>query len=227
MPSGAVASARARELLPRPPAARRRGVSGRARTVLGIAVLASVPLVVFGGWYALCAGLLTAVLVAGCRRLLAGSLGRGRSSIADRLDLATGWDLLATSLRAGLAVPEAIGTAAEVVRGPASKALRDTAELLALGADPRAAWQPALSCPDTAELATAARRAASSGTALAGTAVELAGRVRGELADRAEADAQRAGVLITAPLGLCFLPAFLCLGVAPVIAGLAGEFMGV
>jgi pilus assembly protein TadC len=35
--------------------------------------------------------------------------------------------------------------------------------------------------------------------------------------------AQRAGVLITVPLGLCFLPAFVCLGIVPVIAGLAKQ----
>ncbi|NJA60175.1 translation initiation factor IF-2, partial [Streptomyces sp. NEAU-H3] len=39
----------------------------------------------------------------------------------------------------------------------------------------------------------------------------------------ATAAARRAGVLVTAPLGLCFLPAFLILGVAPVLLGLAGE----
>ena len=32
-------------------------------------------------------------------------------------------------------------------------------------------------------------------------------------------------MLITAPLGLCFLPAFLVLGVAPVVIGLAGEVL--
>jgi hypothetical protein len=30
-------------------------------------------------------------------------------------------------------------------------------------------------------------------------------------------------VLITAPLGLCFLPAFVCLGIVPVVVGLAGQ----
>jgi hypothetical protein len=47
--------------------------------------------------------------------------------------------------------------------------------------------------------------------------------MRAELVDGAQASAQRAGVLITGPLGLCFLPAFLVLGIAPVVAGLAGE----
>jgi len=32
-------------------------------------------------------------------------------------------------------------------------------------------------------------------------------------------------VVITAPLGLCFLPAFVCLGVLPVVAGLAGQLL--
>ncbi len=49
--------------------------------------------------------------------------------------------------------------------------------------------------------------------------------MREALTDIAEARAQRAGVLITAPLGLCFLPAFLVLGVAPVVIGLAGEVL--
>ena len=31
----------------------------------------------------------------------------------------------------------------------------------------------------------------------------------------------RAAVLVTAPVGLCFLPAFLAVGVAPVVIGLA------
>ncbi|MDV9193770.1 type II secretion protein F, partial [Streptomyces sp. SR27] len=33
--------------------------------------------------------------------------------------------------------------------------------------------------------------------------------------------ARRAQVLISAPVGLCFLPAFLAVGVAPVVIGLA------
>ena len=50
-------------------------------------------------------------------------------------------------------------------------------------------------------------------------------RARAALTDVAEARAQRAAVLITAPLGLCFLPAFLVLGVAPVVIGLADDVL--
>ena len=43
---------------------------------------------------------------------------------------------------------------------------------------------------------------------------------------RHAAAADRAGVLIAGPLGLCFLPAFVCLGIVPVVAGLAGDIFG-
>ena len=69
----------------------------------------------------------------------------------------------------------------------------------------------------------AARAKDATGAALARTARAESARVRGALTDTAEARAQRAGVLIAAPLGLCFLPAFLLLGIAPVVIGLAGE----
>ncbi|MGB3443064.1 MAG: type II secretion system F family protein [Actinophytocola sp.] len=142
---------------------------------------------------------------------------------ADPMTVAATWDLLAACLRAGLPVPTAMAVVAGELPPDAARALRSSAELLALGADPATAWEPATSCQDTAPLARGARRAAQSGTALADLVTDLAAAVRAAAADNAEATAQRAGVLITAPLGLCFLPAFVCLGVAPVIAGLAEQ----
>ena len=53
----------------------------------------------------------------------------------------------------------------------------------------------------------------------------LADQCRHDAAHAAAAAAERAGVLIAGPLGLCFLPAFVCLGIAPVVAGLAGEVL--
>jgi Flp pilus assembly protein TadB len=142
---------------------------------------------------------------------------------ADPLTIAATWDLLAACLRAGLPVPTAVTAVAGELPADAAKALRASADLLALGADPDTAWQPATNCPHTAVLARGARRAAQSGTALADLVTDLASTVRANATDAAEATAQRAGVLITAPLGLCFLPAFVCLGIVPVIAGLAAQ----
>jgi pilus assembly protein TadC len=163
--------------------------------------------------------------------LLAPSPGRGhraaagvrRRAQAGPFRLAATWDILAACLRAGLPVATAIRVITEELTGPESAALGATADLLALGADPVAAWAPARACAGTAELARAARRTARSGSALAEVAEELAAQLRTDLADGAEARAQRAAVLIAGPLALCFLPAFLCLGVVPVVLGLAGR----
>ena len=70
-----------------------------------------------------------------------------------------------------------------------------------------------------------ARRSAASGAALAQGVAELAAQSRHDAADSAGADAERASVLIAGPLGLCYLPAFLCLGIVPVVAGLAGDVL--
>ncbi|MEV6242549.1 type II secretion system F family protein [Lentzea sp. NPDC051838] len=127
-------------------------------------------------------------------------------------------DLMAACLKAGLPVPTAI-------KASGIGELSRVAELLALGADPNTAWAEALNNPTTAALARAARRTARSGAAFAGQALELAERTRAEAKDEAEAKAQRAGVAVAAPLALCFLPAFLCLGVVPVVLGLADQFL--
>jgi pilus assembly protein TadC len=131
---------------------------------------------------------------------------------------AAAWDLLAACLRAGLPVPTAIAAVG-------IEELSQVADLLRLGADPVTAWAKALDDPATSALARAARRTARSGAALAQQAAELAERTRADAVDQAEARAQRAAVAVAAPLALCFLPAFLCLGVLPVVLGLAAQFL--
>ncbi|GAA1200302.1 type II secretion system F family protein [Prauserella alba] len=149
---------------------------------------------------------------------------RGRPQ-PDPLRMAATGDLLAACLRSGMPVSTGVHAVASTAQPDAAAALRATAGLLTLGAEPRQAWQPARECPATAELARAACRTARSGSALAGVAEDMAHREREAVADTAEARAQRAAVLVTGPLGLCFLPAFLCLGIAPVVIGLAGELL--
>jgi Flp pilus assembly protein TadB len=154
---------------------------------------------------------------------LARRLARAQHTRPDPLGLAATWDLLAACLRAGLPVPTAVTAIAGDLPADAGRALRATADLLAMGADPVDAWTPAMACPHTAPLARGARHTARSGSALADVVATLATTVRDSANDDAEARAQRAGVLIAAPLGLCFLPAFICLGIVPVVAGLAGR----
>ena len=55
---------------------------------------------------------------------------------------------------------------------------------------------------------------------------ELAAEARAEWTRAATARARRAAVMVSAPVGLCFLPAFIAVGVLPVVIGLAGGVLG-
>jgi pilus assembly protein TadC len=143
----------------------------------------------------------------------------------DPLGLAGAWDQLAACLRAGLPLDRAARAVVPVLPTAAGEALGRVADLVALGADPANAWAPALDEPGTARLARAARRSARSGAAVADVVEAVATDLRAEAADAVEARAERAGVMVTGPLGLCFLPAFLALGIVPVVVGLAGPLL--
>jgi hypothetical protein len=136
--------------------------------------------------------------------------------------VAAGWELVAVGLEAGLPVAVAVSAAAGTLAGATGAALRRVGGLLELGADPAGAWRTAEHRPALAAFARAAGRSAGTGAALADVARAEAERLRAGLTDAAQERAQRAAVLITGPLGLCFLPAFLALGIAPVVVGLAG-----
>jgi pilus assembly protein TadC len=167
-------------------------------------------------------GTLSAALTVGLG-LAARRSGRHPRRRDDPVDLASAWAQLAVCLEVGLPVAAAVAAAAEPLDGPAGEELRHVAGLLELGADPVQAWDVARRAPPLAAFARAAGRSAGTGAALARSARAEATRLRTALVDAAETRAQRAAVLITAPLGLCFLPAFLVLGVAPVVIGLADD----
>ncbi|ORB74762.1 hypothetical protein BST44_08470 [Mycobacterium scrofulaceum] len=156
---------------------------------------------------------------------------RGRAHGPDPLAVASCLDVLAVCLAAGMAVAAAAAAAAASAPPALARALRRAADLLALGADPAVAWSATPDPRDTAgdahveALLRLARRSAASGAALAGGVAELADQSRDDAAHAATAAAERAGVLIAGPLGLCFLPAFVCLGIVPVVAGLAADVL--
>ena len=146
----------------------------------------------------------------------------------DPLGVASSLDVLAVCLGAGMAVSTAAAATAASAPPKLGAVLRRAADLLALGSDPGVAWSisPELA-PDSVDtqidsLLRLARRSASSGAALADG---VADQSRHDAAQAATAAAERAGVLIAGPLGLCFLPAFVCLGIVPVVAGLAGDVL--
>jgi Flp pilus assembly protein TadB len=192
------------------------GEGGRRNRVL-LSMLAGAGVAVFiGGAWGVPLGLLTAV---GAERAL-----RRRESPASRrsrqrvlADLPLAADLLAATLRAGAPVDRAAAAVAEALGGPLGTRLERVARTLRLGAEPAEAWAHLDGVDGAERLVTAAIRSSGSGGALSGALERLAADLRTDRAVAAEAAAQRAGVLIVLPLGLCFLPAFLLAGLVPVL----------
>ncbi|MFI5607110.1 type II secretion system F family protein [Amycolatopsis sp. NPDC051903] len=184
------------------------------------AVLAGASVAVFAG---LPGGALAG---AGSWWLLRRSRRPKADDVSERLASAATLDLLGACLRTGLPVPTALEAVSTTAPGRTGTALRATAHLLALGAGPSEAWAPTRTRPGFEELAVAATRTARSGAALAATADGISRRLRDGLGVEAEERAERAGVALALPVGLCFLPAFFVLGVLPVVLGLAGQIGG-
>lgn len=130
-------------------------------------------------------------------------------------------DLLAACISVGAGPREAAEAVGESLGGPVGEQLARTAAEIRLGGDPAVAWGRFGEIPGAAALARCLDRAAATGAPAAEPVSRLAEAMRAERSSAAVARAQRAGVLITAPVGLCFLPAFLVVGVAPVVIGLA------
>ncbi|WP_241037028.1 type II secretion system F family protein [Blastococcus litoris] len=191
----------------------------RRRLLAGAAGLAAGLLV--GGLLGV--GVAVAVAVIGERRL-----GRDQSppdhgpAIARALPGAC--DLMAVCLTAGVPVTAALAAVGAAVPAPLGPELRRVAGLSALGAEARRAWAGAP--PELAALGRVLVRAGESGAAAAPALRALAGDARTSARTAAEAAVRRAGVWVLAPLGLCFLPAFVCLGVVPMVLGIAAEVFG-
>ena len=82
-------------------------------------------------------------------------------------------------------------------------------------------------CPPTRPaLARVLVRAGESGSSVVPALRALAADSRAAARAATAAAVQRAGVWVLAPLGLCFLPAFLCLGVVPLVLGIAADVLG-
>ncbi|GGK04270.1 membrane protein [Streptomyces camponoticapitis] len=130
-------------------------------------------------------------------------------------------DLLAACVSAGAGPREAAEAVGESLGGPVGDRLVGTAAALRLGGEPVLTWGRFGEIPGAAELARCLERAGSTGAPAAEAVSRVADDLRAARARQAAARAGRAQVLITAPVGLCFLPAFLAVGVAPVVIGLA------
>ncbi|HYJ71353.1 MAG TPA: type II secretion system F family protein [Actinomycetota bacterium] len=134
--------------------------------------------------------------------------------------------LLAAAVRGGLPPADALALVCVALPGPAADSLATLPPRIALGVDPAEAWRVLETDPGLAPLGRTLARSARTGEPIA----DALDRLGAELAARARADAEdaarRVGVRAAVPLGLCLLPAFLLIGIVPVVAGLVTDLTG-
>ncbi|ARF56660.1 type II secretion system F family protein [Streptomyces gilvosporeus] len=158
-------------------------------------------------------------------RQRAAEAGR-RAEAAVRAELAPAADLLAATLAAGAGPQESAEAVGRSLEGTVAARLRQVAAELRLGGEPAVVWPRLAALPGAEGLARCLERAGISGVPAVEPVARIAAELRAEHGRTAAARARRAGVLVTLPLSACFLPAFLTLGVAPVLIGLAGGLLG-
>lgn len=134
-------------------------------------------------------------------------------------------DLLAATLSTGATLRAALGAVGAAVGEPTESALRPVVTAIDLGADPVEAWRACGTSGAHALVIDAVVRAVESGAPVSRVLVRLADDLRREHRVVVEVAARSAGVRAVAPLAACFLPAFVLLGVVPVVASLAGAVL--
>ena len=171
---------------------------------------------------AVCASLGVLAWVAGvasCRRILARC--RNADASGGDTDAALACDLIASALACGASIPRALDALADAC---AQEPLAWTASSLRLGATWEQAWEEAPTWADP--LRDALEASWTAGTAPEGMLARCASWERRARLVDAKTRAEELSVRLVGPLGAFFLPAFLLLGIAPLLAHLMGTVAG-
>mgnify|MGYP000914204130 CR=1 FL=1 len=132
------------------------------------------------------------------------------------VDTALVLELLAAQLRAGLAPLAALGTLAQALN---SRSLHTVCQRLQMGSGWGSAWSgPAAGT--FGELRDALAPAYTGGAPSTALLLSLADAHRLSERRAAERAAGKLSVALVVPLGLCSLPAFICLGIVPILISL-------
>lgn len=195
---------------------RRRIAAGFSGVVGGLLV---------GGASGLVVGLVAAVVV---DRFVGRLVPRAAVIRRDRViaDLPLAADLLAACLRAGGSPVRSLDAIAAALEGPLGSELAQVAAALRLGSDAAAAWAGFVADPSLAPFGRSMVRVWDSGASLGDTLDRVADDARRARRAAADLRARAVGVKAAAPLGLCFLPAFVLVGVVPLVAGAVSGLVG-
>jgi len=154
-------------------------------------------------------------------------LARKRQHAITR-DLPDALDLLVTSVEAGLGIDSAFALVAEKSKGPLAEALTLYLKQVGMGRPRRVALAyvaERTGVPDMISLAASVGQGEELGTSLGDVLRTQAQSLRLLRRQRAEIAAERAPVLMTIPLSLCFLPAMSAVIIIPSVMNLA-NFLG-
>ena len=138
------------------------------------------------------------------------------------VDTALVLELLAAQLRAGLAPLAALGTLAEALN---SRPLRTVCQRLQMGSGWGSAWSGS-AAGTFGELRDALAPAYTGGAPSTALLLSLADAHRLSERRAAERAAGKLSVALVVPLGLCSLPAFICLGIVPILISLLPTLTG-
>ena len=133
-------------------------------------------------------------------------------------DAAMMLELIGAMLDAGAGLGRALALTAELATHEIRGSLRPVVAALAIGADWDTAWRSSgIRSWELLVLRDALGFAAVTGAPSSAILYAQAARMRREQFRSAEKRAAALGVKLVVPLGLCSLPAFICLGVIPVL----------
>ena len=164
----------------------------------------------------------TAALVHRAEAESAASNGAEQTSNVPPVDTALVLELLAAQLRVGLAPLAALGTLAEALN---SRALHTVCQRLQMGSGWGSAWSGS-SAGTFGELRDALAPAYTGGAPSTALLLSLADAHRLSERRAAERAAGKLSVALVVPLGLCSLPAFICLGIVPILISLLPTLTG-
>lgn len=164
----------------------------------------------------------TAALVHRAEVESAASNGAEQTSNMPPVDTALVLELLAAQLRVGLAPLAALGTLAEALN---SRALHTVCQRLQMGSNWGSAWSGS-AAGTFGELRDALAPAYTGGAPSTALLLSLADAHRLSERRAAERAAGKLSVALVVPLGLCSLPAFICLGIVPIIISLLPTLTG-
>jgi Flp pilus assembly protein TadB len=134
-------------------------------------------------------------------------------------------DLMSALLVSGAAPSVALTRVADVVDEPMRAELTSYVARLRLGRDPVSVWAALAEHPELGALGRALHRAAQSGASVADALTRLADDLRARRRADVESLVRTVEVRATAPLGACLLPAFVLVGVVPLVAGSVGSLV--